>query len=171
VGYVALAARVIIGVLFLGAAASKVRSAAAREAFRTAVSALVPRAPAGALSVGVIAAEVVIVVLVALPVTAVAGLLLAVAVLTAFSFSVWAALRRGVRTSCRCFGWSETPLSRTPIVRNAVLVVVAVAGVFGALSAPVGGLHPGGTALSISVALVLVVGLSFADDLAFLWSA
>jgi methylamine utilization protein MauE len=58
--------------------------------------------------------------------TATAALLL----LTVFLVVVWRRVRRGDDTPCACFGQvSRAPVSYRTVARNAVLVVVALAGV------------------------------------------
>jgi hypothetical protein len=72
--------------------------------------------------------------------------------LVGFSGALVRALRRGTGGACHCFGASTTPVGRHHVVRNAVLLLVAVVG----LAAGPGG---GG---SYQVAGVAVTGLAVA---------
>jgi hypothetical protein len=170
VDYLALTCRCVIGGVFLFAVLSKVRQRSAREAFLVAVSAFAPKLPSAPVGVAVAAAEFVIVLLVALPATAFAGLVFATGVLAVFSAVLWWALRRGVSATCQCFGVSEAPISRVQLVRNAALIGVALAGAVAQLAAPGVPLHPGGVAVSLGIAVVLVILVILADDLASLFS-
>jgi hypothetical protein len=70
-----------------------------------------------------------------------AALLLAV-----FTATQLLALRRGRTVTCACFGRADTPVSRTGIVRNAVLIAL---GLLGALTTD----RPGTTALALVCAI------------------
>jgi hypothetical protein len=60
------------------------------------------------------------------PPTASAGAIAALALLTAFTAAIVAALRRGVRPDCGCFGRAHSaPIGRWTLVRNALLAVCA----------------------------------------------
>ena len=91
----------------------------------------------------VVAAEAADVIL--LPVLPVVGLLLAAALLLAFGAAALAAVARGVKAPCRCFGASVRPLGRSHAVRNGALVLAVltisfddVADLFSGRSTPVG---------------------------------
>ncbi|GAA1739505.1 MauE/DoxX family redox-associated membrane protein [Luedemannella helvata] len=170
--YLALAARVAIGFTFLASAVSKLHSRSARAEFATAtatmLAAVLPGRPAPARSTvvaGVVAvAELAVVPLVAVPDLARAGLALAGLLLVAFTVTIAAVLRRGTRTSCRCFGGSSTPLSGVHLVRNAVLLAVAAVGIV---------LGPGdlarvtvaGTTVAAVTAIVLGLLVTRLDDI------
>ena len=168
--YVALACRWVICGVFLAAALSKVRNRGAWTAFLSAVSQLVPPAPSMPLGVLVVGVELAVAVLVALPPTVGAGLALAAGMLVVFSLAIWSALRRGVAVTCRCFGWSDAPVSRAHLWRNGALVAVAVTGLAARQAAAGVAPHPAGVAVSLAAALVLIVVVTFADDLAWLVS-
>jgi hypothetical protein len=176
--YVELACRWVIVGVFLVAALTKVRSRASRDAFLSAVAALVPAAAPGPLGVLVVGIELAVAVLVALPWTVIPGLALAAGTLIVFGIAVWSALRRGVTVPCRCFGWSDAPVSRTHLVRNGVLVAIAATGlvarqaataVGGAAVAGAAAPHAAGVAVSLAAAFVLVVVVTSLDDLAWLF--
>jgi hypothetical protein len=56
------------------------------------------------------------------------GLGLAMLLLAAFSVGIGAALRRGIRTTCRCFGASSASLNGRHLIRNAMLLIAAATG-------------------------------------------
>jgi hypothetical protein len=121
----------------------------------------------GPLSVAVVGVEVAVAVLLAVPATARAGLVLAVVLLSAFTVAIAAALRRGETASCNCFGRSTTPMGVRHLVRNALLLTVAgiglVSGVGGRTGAEVPGMVLAGA--SAVVLAVLVLNLELLTDL------
>lgn len=168
--YVALTCRWVVVGVFLVAALTKMRSRASRDAFLAAVAELVPAAAPRPLGVLVIGIEFAVAVLVALPWTVVPGLVLALGTLVAFSIAIWSALRRGVTVACRCFGWSDAPVTRAHLARNGSLVATAVVGLVARQAAGGAALHPAGIAVSLAAAFVLVVMVTSLDDLAWLVS-
>lgn len=168
--YLALGCRCAIGVAFLVSAVGKLHSRPAFRAFASWLAALpvplVRRWPG--LVAGVMAAtEALIVVLVALPWMARAGLALAAVVLAVFAAGTWLAVARGADTPCQCFGVSASRLGRRHVVRDALLATVAVVG---AAAAGSGGVRLGGVAVSLGAGLVIAVFVVFLDDLAALFS-
>jgi hypothetical protein len=168
--YLALACRCAVGVVFLVSVAGKLRSRPGFRAFVSWLAALPvplvrgrPRAVAGVMA----AAEALIVVLVALPWTARAGLVLAAAVLAVFAAGTWLAMARGSHAPCQCFGVSASPLGRRHVVRDALLAVMAVVG---AAAASSGGARPGGVGVALGAGLVVAVFVVFLDDLAVLFA-
>jgi uncharacterized membrane protein YphA (DoxX/SURF4 family) len=114
-------AAVIVGLAFLLAGASKVAAG--------------PRWPATAIEMGApritiplvpwveLAVGAGLLVQVAMPIPAVA----AIALLVAFTALIVVRLREGRRPSCACFGaWSAEPIGRVHLIRNAVLIALAV---------------------------------------------
>jgi hypothetical protein len=81
------------------------------------------------IAILVTVAESVVPVIVLIPVLNAAGHALAGVLLTGFGVAIAVAMHRGVRTACRCFGSSATPLGIRHIVRNAALLLVAITGV------------------------------------------
>ncbi|WP_410660435.1 MauE/DoxX family redox-associated membrane protein [Amycolatopsis sp. lyj-112] len=126
--YVVFGCRCALIVVFAVSAISKSRNRESFAAFRRATVELVPaaRGHGTPLAAAVVVTELVIVVGLAVPNTATAGLLAAGALFTAFTVAIAAALRRGVTASCRCFGGSAAPLGARQLVRNALLIVLAV---------------------------------------------
>lgn len=134
--YVEFGVRFALGLVFLISSVSKVKSRDSWVAFTESVrelgvrrDGLVPTA-----ATVVVLAEFAIVILLAVPISgaAVAGFGLAAGLLLIFGAAIATTLRRGVRTSCRCFGTSAAPLSGWHVVRNAVLVLVAAVGAIAA---------------------------------------
>jgi uncharacterized membrane protein YphA (DoxX/SURF4 family) len=157
--------------VFLASVSGKLRS---RTAFRALVSWLaalpVPLARSRPRAVAVVtaAAEVLIVVLVALPWTVRPGLALAAVVLAVFTAGTWLAVARGTDASCQCFGVSaSSPLGRRHVVRDALLCAAAAAGVAAAGS---GGVHPAAAAMSLLAGVVVAGFAVFLDDLAVLFA-
>ncbi|MFG1999785.1 MauE/DoxX family redox-associated membrane protein [Spirillospora sp. NPDC048911] len=176
--YVAFGARGLICLIFVVSAFGKVRGRAAFTEFTRTTRILlaaalrrreVGRAAAGWAARAVAAAEIAAALLVLVPVTAPAGLGVAALLLAVFSVAMVAALRGGVSTSCRCFGASTAPIGWRHVVRNALLVCAAVAGLAAALAA--GSPPPAGmalTAVAVAVVALLVIRL---DDLYELFAA
>jgi hypothetical protein len=76
----------------------------------------------------VLAAEVLAVLLAAVPATAYAGLALATGLLVAYTALLVAARSRGATAGCHCFGRRPQPLSWWDVGRNAVLLAAVAAG-------------------------------------------
>jgi hypothetical protein len=138
-GYVEVAARLLIGTVFVVALAGKVSSAKAYAAFAASLRQMdvVPGRFVGAAAAASVAAEIAVVVLLAVPFgwAAVAGFVIAAGLLAVFAAAIGLSLRGGNRAPCRCFGASATPLGKGHIVRNTVLVAISLAG----LAAAAGG--------------------------------
>ena len=135
-GYLEVAARLLVGTVFVVALAGKVRGAGAYAAFEASLRQMrvVPEAlvrPAAAAS---LAAEAAVVALLAVPRewAGLAGFALAAGLLSVFAAAIALSLRGGNRAPCRCFGASATPLGRGHIARNAVLVAITLAGLIAA---------------------------------------
>lgn len=174
----------ILALVFAVSAASKLRGRAAFDEFAYATRTLLTasaQALRGAerrrpgervvrfVALGVAMAEAVAVPLVAVPATARVGFGLAAVLLTCFSVAIALTLRRGVSTACRCFGAASAPLSRRHLVRNALLLAVAVAGLVTA-DGSLDGVHPAGAAVAAVTGAVAAVLLIRIDDLADLFA-
>jgi hypothetical protein len=122
----------------------------------------VPARLVNTVAVAVVAAEAATVVLVLVPATATFGFALALALMLAFTAGITHALRRGRRTSCRCFGASNTPVSPRHIVRNLALALAAALGA----SAPSTALPLAGLALAALTGVVVAVLVVAIDDIA-----
>jgi hypothetical protein len=166
--YVALICRCLMAATFGFSAFSKIKNGAAFREFTTWLGGVPPvsRRTELPLAAILVAAELVVAGAMIAPGTVRPGFLLAALLLIVFAAGIYAALRRGFREPCRCFGASTTPLGWSQIVRNAVLVLVAASGAItqgshGAVAVP-------GVILSLATAALLVVPVIFYDDLAFL---
>ncbi|GIG61499.1 methylamine utilization protein MauE [Longispora fulva] len=165
--YLVLASRCLIGVVFLASVSTKVAGPAAFAAFVRSVRRmlLVPSGLVKPVAGVVVAAEAAIVVLLAVPTraTAVAGFAVATGLLLAFAGAITVTVRRGTRTTCRCFGASTVPLGPAHVLRNLLLVAVAVAG---GVAAPTGGSLRLGESLVAAVAGLVLGGLvTVMDDI------
>ncbi|MBP2325035.1 ABC-type dipeptide/oligopeptide/nickel transport system permease component [Kibdelosporangium banguiense] len=139
--YVSVGAMVLCGLVLLVSAVSKVRSAADYAEFVASVPAFgIPAGWTGLFALATVAAEFAITALV-LPASVLmavgisagrwlagAGLLLAVGLFGVLTAAVWRAVTRRSGAVCRCFGPARTPLSQRHVVRNALLLLVAVLG-------------------------------------------
>lgn len=158
--YLGIGARVLIGVVFAVAFVGKVRGRKAFDEFvrSTRAMGVLPAALVRPVSFGVVAAELLIVLALAVP-TREAGALgfgLATALLAAFTVGIAVSLARGKRASCRCFGDKDTPLRAHHVGRDLALIAVALVGLLGTLATtPV---DPG-VALVTAVAGALLAGL------------
>ncbi|MEU9839996.1 MauE/DoxX family redox-associated membrane protein [Actinomadura sp. NPDC048032] len=155
----------LVGLVFAVSAVSKLRDL---DGFARSVPALVPAWPGRArpLAIATTALEALVPPLLVAQVTAPFGFGLAAVLLAAFTAAVAAALRRGRRTPCRCFGPSSAPLGPRHLARNGVLLTCAV---LGALSP--GGLPPaGGVAVAAAAGLAGAVLIVSLDDIVELFA-
>ncbi|MET7302452.1 MauE/DoxX family redox-associated membrane protein [Embleya sp. NPDC005575] len=141
----------LVGLVFAVSAVSKFRDFGG---FVGSVPHLVPMPTGWArpTAVLVVAAETSVPVLVAVPPPGALGFGVAAALLIAFTVAIATALRRDRRSSCRCFGASDVPLGTRHLVRNGVLLAVALAG-----AATTG---PGGFADPPPLAGALIAGVA-----------
>lgn len=163
----------LVGLVFAVSAASKLRGRTAFDEFvrttRVLAVATIPgyevsRAGARRIGVVVLGGELAVPVLMIVPATARIGLCVAVVLLTVFGVGIAAAMRRGLRTSCRCFGSSSAPLGTRHLLRNALLVAAAATGLaFG--PDRITQLDPAGLIVAGVGALVLAALVVRLDDL------
>jgi hypothetical protein len=163
----------LLGLVFAMSSASKLRGRTAFDEFvgttRVLAVAMIPgyqvsRDEARLVGVAVVSGETAVPVLMVLPGTAGIGLGIAMFLLTVFGVGIAAAMRRGLRTTCRCFGSSSTPLGTRHLVRNALLVAVAATGLaFGPDQLTQA--DPAGSAVAGAAALVLAALVVRLDDL------
>lgn len=126
--YVEFGCRAVLAMVFLFAAANKLRGRHELAEFNIAVSAFgVPAVWSWPIAVSIVALELAVAIAVAFDVTAGIGLCMAASLLLCFSVAIASALSRGVSTSCRCFGASTRPLGVRHIVRNAILLLITAA--------------------------------------------
>lgn len=151
----------LIGLVFAVSAIAKLRDF---DGFVGSVPALAPVPPrlVRPLATTTTALEVLVPVLLVSPFTAPYGFGLAAMLLAAFATAIAVAVRRGRHATCRCFGPSSAPIGPRHLVRNGVLLTVAVLG----LLSP-GGLPPaGGIALAAFAGLVGAILIVAVDDIA-----
>ncbi|BEL08285.1 hypothetical protein Q0Z83_064760 [Actinoplanes sichuanensis] len=131
--YTAWACRCLLAVVFAVSVLSKVRSATAFAEFRTAASVLSGSTGrrAAAAAIAVVGAEIAVVVGPAPWVFAVALVLL-----VAFTVALHRNGRSAAPVACRCFGSAEAATGNLPLLRNAVLLSAAAAGLGCSLAAP-----------------------------------
>ncbi|MEU5266142.1 MauE/DoxX family redox-associated membrane protein [Amycolatopsis sp. NPDC021455] len=161
--YVRAAAAAVIAVVFAASSFSKLRDF---RGFARSVPVLVPMPVAWVpgVSVAVVVTELASAVLVL--VTAVAGFVLATGLLLAFTAAIAASLRRGLRTPCRCFGATETPVGPRHLVRNAVLICFAVLGALAPEHLP----PVAGAAVAFAAGVVVAVLVIAVDDIAVVFA-
>jgi hypothetical protein len=139
VTYVELACRVLLGTVFAVSGLSKVTGRASFSAYARSVRRLgsLRKTLVRPVAVAFVTAELATVALLAIPLaeTAAIGFMLAGGLLVVFCVAIAASLRRGERTACRCFGASTAQLGWRHVVRNVILLGVALAGLLGALGA------------------------------------
>ncbi|CAM5572877.1 methylamine utilization protein MauE [Streptomyces spiroverticillatus] len=127
--YVVLACRVLVAMVFVASAASKLLSAASFRSFVTATRDMAVPAPlAPAVAVGVVAGEIGSVALLVLWPGGVAGFVVAGVLLVAFTAGIAGVLLRGKDQSCNCFGSTTAPIGPRHVVRNVALLTVVAAG-------------------------------------------
>ncbi len=161
----------MLGAVFAIAAAGKLRSRAAFDAFVDSIPA--PRGVTGDWLVGVAAAVIALelAAVVLLIVRPLAGLAVASGLLVAFTAVMIAVLRAGAAMVCRCFGADPRPVGRGHVARNAILISASLAGVVLHGTAVSGRSDPGFavTAMTIGIAAILGVLVTRWDDLVFLF--
>jgi hypothetical protein len=136
--YVEIACRLCLLTVFAVALAGKVSGKDAFAAFVRSLRAMgvVPEPAVAIAARASVVAEALVVVLLAVPARypAAAGFAVAAGLLAAFAAAIQLSVRRGNSVPCRCFGVSSTPLGTRHVVRNVVLIAVALAGLTAALS-------------------------------------
>ncbi len=145
--YVDLAARALLALVFAAAVYGKLRDWAS-----------LPR----------VAKPVVVLEAVAVPLLILGplGYPLACGLLVCFSAYIAYSMRRRLALRCNCFGSSRVVLSGRHLVRNGLLLGVAIAG--WALSGDGAVVHPAGIAMSVGVAVCLAILVVRLDDIAAL---
>ncbi|MEV4659927.1 MauE/DoxX family redox-associated membrane protein [Micromonospora sp. NPDC049301] len=127
-----LTARLLLALVFLVAVVGKLRTRAGFAEFVGSVGQFgVPSRWVPAAARVAVAAEAGVVVLLAVPRTVPAGLLLAAGLLGVLTAAIVGALRRGARPACRCFGAGDAPVGARHVGRNLALAAVALLGLLG----------------------------------------
>ncbi|AWS43112.1 MauE/DoxX family redox-associated membrane protein [Streptosporangium sp. 'caverna'] len=175
--YLMLTCRVLLAGVFATALVGKVRGRAALDEFVASIVALgvLPRPVSVVAAYAVLTAEAAVILLLALPSALFLGFAAATVLLAVLTAGISAAMRRGRRAPCRCFGASATPLGRTHVVRNLILMAVGCIGLAAEVAArttPAGSAaHPAGVALAVATAAVGVLLVVRLDDLTSLFTA
>lgn len=160
-----LFARALLAVVFFAAVVGKTRARQEFADFRDSVATIGPQwLPAGPAAVAVVAGEAATVVLLAVPGTRIAGYALAAVLLIAFCAGIGRAILARQSVRCQCFGAGGGLLGPQHLVRNGLLVAVAVAG------AIAGGLPTSAPAMLIALVAGAFLGLLTTrwEDVAFL---
>ncbi|MFB8763523.1 MauE/DoxX family redox-associated membrane protein [Nocardiopsis alba] len=125
---VALAAQYALFLIFLAAWVGKIKGPGRFSGFATVISRLTGWSPPTARAVGVtvVSGEVLACLLLISPLTAVAGAVVALTLLTAFTGVAVKALWSGIRSECSCFGGSDSAIGYAMIVRNLLLIALAL---------------------------------------------
>ncbi|TDE01809.1 MauE/DoxX family redox-associated membrane protein [Jiangella asiatica] len=154
IGFVAEVARWALVLVFAVAVIGKVARPGGVAGLATTlrVGLRLPQARAGAWAL--VAAEAVVVVLLAVPATASAGLLGAGALAAALTAGAAVLARRTQALPCRCFGSASSTVTWASVVRNAVLTGLAL----GALAVPEIG-DSGRTPAALATAAVVLLVL------------
>ena len=130
--YVDVASRLLLLTMFGLALGSKISSRRAWGEFVESVRAMavVGDTKAPAVAVATTAAEGAVIVLAAVPLrwAGSASFVVAAGLLGCLTVAVALVVRRGKAVTCRCFGASQTPLGVSHVVRNVLLVVIALLG-------------------------------------------
>lgn len=168
--YLALGCRAALAVTFLLAVAGKLAGQRAFAEFTRSVRDMhaVPARFIEAAARATVVGEAATVLLVVLPVRPLAAIGCAFAVLLTllFSSAIARSLRTGRRTPCRCFGRSTVPLGGRHLIRNAVLLIVGVAGL--ATTVTGGPTQLTGTAVAVLAGSFLGLIIATFDDIATL---
>lgn len=151
--YLAFGCQVLLGGVFAVSAGTKLYSRTAFADFTAATARLTGARAARArrFAVAVVAAEIAIVLALAVPALVLWGFAASIGLLAVFTAAIVRALRRGQRAPCRCFGASNSPLGTRHVARNAVLVA------FGGLGIAAGTI---GDTSSLDVGLACVVAFA-----------
>ncbi|MFB9236646.1 MauE/DoxX family redox-associated membrane protein [Plantactinospora siamensis] len=171
--YVELTGRLLLALVFLAAVVGKLRSRAAFAGFVGSVEAfgLLPRRRVRPVAGLAVAVEAAVVPLLAVPAAAPAGYAAAAALLAVLTGAILAALRRGRRPACHCFGTAGAPIGPRHVVRNVLLFLVAAAGL---AASPMAGAGPpagaAGRLLALAAAAPLAALVVRLDDLAALFA-
>ncbi|MCX4385339.1 hypothetical protein OG777_00155 [Micromonospora peucetia] len=167
---VELAARILLGLVFLAAVLGKLRTRAGFAGFVGSVGQFgVPARWTAPVARIAVATEAAVVVLLAVPSTVPVGLLIAAGLLGVLTAAIVGALRRGARPACRCFGAADAPIGPRHVVRNLALAVVALLGLLAGATAGASP-SPATTLLAAGLAVPLAAVVVRLDDLVALFA-
>ncbi|MFG1882104.1 MauE/DoxX family redox-associated membrane protein [Micromonospora sp. NPDC049102] len=164
--YVAVGAQCVIGVVFIASSVGKVAGRRAFPSFLASLDGtrLLPPSLVRPAALSVVAAEFGVWVLLAAhrQATVATGFALAAVLLTVFALGIALVLVRGLRTPCRCFGRSTSPLGLRHVVRNVGLAALAL---LGAATLRTGPVPPEGLAVAVCSGLMLGGLVAVLDDI------
>jgi hypothetical protein len=163
VEYLTVASQALLTSVFGWAAVSKVRAFAT---FRQSLRQMVPGRYVGVVAAAIVTAESGCAL--AVPVSAVVGLIACLGVLMVFCLGITVLLVRGVSASCACFGAGGAPLGRKHLVRNGLLAAIALSGLVTNIDTA-GELQMGGVLTAVFAGLIGAALLVAFDDLADLF--
>jgi hypothetical protein len=168
---VSLASRMMLGTVFAVSVFSKVRSQAAWRSFRSWLMSL-PLAPLRWRPAPLVlaAVEFAVLVLLAVPAAALTGLVAGSLLCLSLTVGLMLAERRWARQPCNCFGASSEPLGHHQVVRNALLLSVALAGLVCGVAASRQLTAGAATALVLLGGLASALLVLFSTDIAALLS-
>jgi hypothetical protein len=168
--YLEIAARAMLIVVFATAFATKARNRNAFMSFADSLGSFGIRHRRLQLQTAaiVLTAEAAAAVLTALPATAIWGLALAGLTITVFTAAAVLARKQGRQPTCNCFGSSTATLGTRHVVRNCLIIAVAIAGL--AAQPADGQAHIAAAPAVLATGLALITGLAIAtwDDIATL---
>lgn len=175
--YLAFSCHVTIMLVFGVSAIGKVRRRTAFDEFarttRTMLAAAAPKWSVGRTGLrriagAVVAVELAIPVLVGIPASIRWGHGLCIVLLAVFSLGMISVIRRGVTTSCSCFGTSSGPIGVPHLARNALLAGAATTGL---VVGPVASAHAGaGLVVAAVAAAALTLLVARMDDVIALFT-
>lgn len=167
----AFGCRFLIGVVFLVSALSKLRGRSQFNGFLRSLQRMkvVPRPLEKPSAIAVVITEVAIVLLMAFPAKAagIVGFTVALGLLAAFTIAIVSVVARGIDTTCRCFGKSDTPLGPQHVARNLLLMAAAGAGLAGEITG--GAAEPGLLVVAAIAGLVFGGLVTMFDDIVSLF--
>jgi Methylamine utilisation protein MauE len=168
--YLVIGARAMLFVIFVASFTSKMRSRTAFAAFADSLAGFgirSTRLQAGTAGI-VISAEAAAAFLVALPFTVTWGLAAGGLIITAFTAQASIARRQGLRPVCKCFGSATSAFGATHIMRNGLIIAVAIAGLLAEAAGGRTHLAAAPVVLATGVAVLAGAGVVVWDDLAAL---
>ncbi|GHA82261.1 methylamine utilization protein MauE [Streptomyces tendae] len=168
--YVIVSSQVLLVLVFLCSVTGKLRSPTAYRAFRLSVAQLAPplRRRTKAAAPLVIAAEAAVAVALVVPASVAVGFAGAACLLVGFALALAGVLRREEHAACHCFGGSE-PVAPRHVVRNVLLVCVALTGLVGRSLTEAAAGSSAGLLLAAGVGVLLALFTVVLDDLAHLF--
>ncbi|MFG1882947.1 MauE/DoxX family redox-associated membrane protein [Micromonospora sp. NPDC049102] len=168
-----LTARLLLALVFVVAVIGKLRSRTVFAEFVGSVRQFgVPARWAPSTAHVAVAVEAAVVILLAVPRTVPAGLLLAAGLLGVLTAAIVGALRRGARPACRCFGAGDAPVGGRHVARNLALATVALLGLLGWATGTGTGPPPSAPTVlfAVGVAVPLAAVVIRLDDLVALFT-